>query len=99
MLVKCQGGTNTLLQPNTNTNRQTNTIIQIQGVKRKDSGNYTCRVANTEGEGVSNVVALAVQCELHCGDLVIDDGDDDGDIYIMMKCFSWFLVGFHGFLR
>ena len=65
--------------PNKNTNRQTNTIIQIQGVKRKDSGNYTCRVANTEGEGVSNVVALAVQCELHYGDLVIDDGDNYDD--------------------
>ena len=50
-------------------------------MKRKDSGNYTCRVANTEGEGVSNVVALAVQCELHSRDLVIDDGDDDGDDY------------------
>ena len=78
-MVECQRSTNTLLQPNTNTNRQTNTIIQIQGVKRKDSGNYTCRVANTEGEGVSNVVALAVQCELHHGDLDNDDDDDDGD--------------------
>ena len=37
---------------------------KTQGVKREHSGNYTCRVANTEGEGVSNVVALAVQCEL-----------------------------------
>ena len=51
-------------------------------MKRKDSGNYTCRVANTEGEGVSNVVALAVQCELHYGDLDDDDdGDGDGDNY------------------
>ena len=50
-------------------------------MKRKDSGNYTCRVANTEGEGVSNVVALAVQCELQSGDLDDDDGDGDGDDY------------------
>jgi len=38
-----------------------NQSIVLQGVKRKNSGNYTCRVANTEGEGVSNVVTLAVQ--------------------------------------
>ena len=49
-------------------------------MKRKDSGNYTCRVANTEGEGVSNIVALAVQCELHYWDL--DDDDGDGDNYV-----------------
>ena len=49
-------------------------------MKREDSGNSTCRVANTEGEGVSNVVALAVQCELHYRDLEDDDGDD-GDNY------------------
>ena len=57
-------------------------------MKRKDSGNYTCRVANTEGEGVSNVVALAVQCELHYGDLDDDDGDGDGDDYYVNECTS-----------
>lgn len=48
-------------------------LSHFQGVKRENSGNYTCRVANTEGEGVSNVVTLAVQCEftlflvwMHC---------------------------------
>ena len=53
--------------------------LTSQGVKREHSGNYTCRVANTEGEGVSNVVALAVQCEF--------DGDSvsDGDFLLALS--------------
>ena len=49
--------------------------LTSQGVKREHSGNYTCRVANTEGEGVSNVVALAVQCEF----------DGDGDFLLALS--------------
>ena len=51
-----------------------NQSLVVQRVTRADSGRYTCHVFNTEGEGVSNHVTLAVKCRhiymvatyLHC---------------------------------
>jgi len=39
-----------------------NQSLVVQSVTRSDSGYYTCHVFNTEGEGVSNEVGLAVKC-------------------------------------
>ena len=39
-----------------------NQSLVVQRVTRADSGRYTCHVFNTEGEGVSNHVTLAVKC-------------------------------------
>ena len=39
-----------------------NQSLVVQSVTRSDSGHYTCHVFNTEGEGVSNEVGLAVKC-------------------------------------
>jgi len=38
-----------------------NQSLVVQSVTRSDSGHYTCHVFNTEGEGVSNEVGLAVK--------------------------------------
>ena len=48
-----------------------NQSLVVQSVTRSDSGHYTCHVFNTEGEGVSNEVGLAVKCTywniyIHC---------------------------------
>ena len=40
-----------------------NQSLVVQGVSQSDSGRYTCHVFNSEGEGVSNEVELAVKCK------------------------------------
>lgn len=39
-----------------------NQSLVVQRVTRTDSGRYTCHVFNSEGEGVSEEVSLAVKC-------------------------------------
>ena len=39
-----------------------NQSLVVQRVTRSDAGQYTCHVFNSEGEGVSNEVRLAVKC-------------------------------------
>ena len=39
-----------------------NQSLVVQRVTRSDAGQYTCHVFNSEGEGVSNEVHLAVKC-------------------------------------
>ena len=40
-----------------------NQSLVVQRVTRSDSGQYTCHVFNSEGEGVSNAVSLTVKCK------------------------------------
>ena len=39
-----------------------NQSLVVQRVTRADSGRYTCHVFNSEGEGISEEVSLAVKC-------------------------------------
>ena len=44
--------------------QQVSTIyFDMQGVKKKNNGGYTCRAQNSQGEATSNEINLSIKCK------------------------------------